>query len=352
MGLLPEHPALQHERAPRPLPLFLELVRAAGEREPELAKEALVGLRAYQDAPASAGFANRPVVAAAGSASLRDHGGKGPPVVLIPSLINPPRILDLDEETSLTNFIASSGRRALLVDWGPAAGRRDLGVAQHVEQLLLPLLAALDEPPVLVGYCLGGTMAVAAAPLIGAPATATIAAPWHFDGFDDQARRLLSQLWAGSKGAAGRLGMLPMEALQSAFWNLDPARTVSKFERFADLDPLSREAQAFVTLEDWSNDGPPVPYAAAREMFEGFFEQDLPGNGRWQVAGGNAQHGATRLLNIVSTSDRIVPAATAPRAGDLIELSLGHVGMVVGSRAREALWEPLDRWLSQARPSC
>ena len=59
-----------------------------------------------------------------------------------------------------------------------------------------------------------------------------------------------------------------------------------------------------------------------------------------------------RILNIVSTTDRIVPAATAVRAGERIDLALGHVGMVVGSRAKEALWEPLAGWLSRTAASC
>ena len=58
------------------------------------------------------------------------------------------------------------------------------------------------------------------------------------------------------------------------------------------------------------------------------------------------------LLNIVSTTDRIVPHATAPGAGERLALALGHVGMVVGSRGREALWEPLARWLSRAAAKC
>ena len=53
------------------------------------------------------------------------------------------------------------------------------------------------------------------------------------------------------------------------------------------------------------------------------------------------------VLNIVSTSDRIVPAATALRAGERLELAQGHVGMVVGSKAKEKLWEPLADWLSR-----
>jgi polyhydroxyalkanoate synthase len=51
------------------------------------------------------------------------------------------------------------------------------------------------------------------------------------------------------------------------------------------------------------------------------------------------------VLEIVSTTDRIVPAATAAGAGARIETARGHVGMVVGGSAREVLWGPLAGWL-------
>jgi polyhydroxyalkanoate synthase len=138
-----------------------------------------------------------------------------------------------------------------------------------------------------------------------------------------------------------------MEALQSAFWSLDPARTVAKFAAFADL--AGEEAQTFVTLEDWANDGPPLGVAAARELFEDFFAADLPGTSQWKVGGTRIDPAALTvpLLNIVSASDRIVPAASAIRVGERIDLAQGHVGMVVGSQARRVLWEPLAGWLSR-----
>ena len=160
---------------------------------------------------------------------------------------------------------------------------------------------------------------------------------------------MLARLWRKSEPTVRELGVLPMEVLQSAFWSLDPTRTVAKFEAFAAMPPDSPGAANFVLLEDWANDGPPIPEAAAREMFVGFFEKDLPGAGGWEVAGTRIDPASLRppLLNIVSTSDRIVPHASAAEAGERIELALGHVGMVVGSRAREALWEPLSAWLSR-----
>ncbi|HEX9932311.1 MAG TPA: alpha/beta fold hydrolase, partial [Allosphingosinicella sp.] len=256
-------------------------------------------------------------------------------------------------EKSLLRWLAARGRRVLLLDWGwPGEARRGLSVTGHVEEILLPLVRALGEPPVLVGYCLGGTMAIGAARAAGARAVAAIAAPWRFSAFPDEARARLAALWAASQGTADALGVLPMEVLQSAFWSLDPARTVSKFEAFAAAE--GEKAREFVTLEDWANDGPPLAAAAARELFESFFAGDLPGGGEWRVAGDPVDPRALPcpLLDIVSTVDRIVPAASAPGAGERLELSLGHVGMVVGSRGREALWEPLSRWLSRLGSSC
>ena len=345
--------APQHR--PRPLPLFLHMLREQSAANPARLQAALTGLRKYQEAERSAPPPPMPALAAAHGAALRDYaraGASGPPVLFVPSLINPPSVLDMGGR-SLLRWLAAQGHRVLLLDWGwPGPERRAMSVAGHVERILLPLLADLGEPADLVGYCLGGTMALAAAQIGGARSVATIAAPWHFNGFPEESRAQLAGLWAQAQPTAAALGLLPMEVLQSAFWSLDPARTVAKFAAFAALE--GEEARTFVMLEDWANDGPPLSEAAAREMFEGLFRDDLTGTGRWRVAGATIDPEAfgMPLLNIVSTSDRIVPAATAVRAGERLDLGLGHVGMVVGSRAQASLWEPLAGWLSRSAASC
>jgi polyhydroxyalkanoate synthase len=328
------------------------MLRSETAADPSRMKTALAGLRRYQEAAREPPPEPMPVLAEAQGAALRDYGGDGPPVLFIPSLINPPSVLDMGER-SLLRWLAAQGRRVLLLDWGwPAADRRSMSIAGHVEEIALPLIRGLGEPVDLVGYCLGGTMALAAARPGGARSVATIAAPWHFNGFPAESRASLEQLWTAAQPAMQALGVLPMEVLQSTFWALDPARTVAKFEDFAALE--GEAAATFVRLEDWANDGPPIAGAAAREMFESLFRDDLPGTGRWSVAGEIVAPAALAIpfLNIVSTTDRIVPHATAPRAGERLELALGHVGMVVGSRGKAALWEPLAAWLSRAAAKC
>jgi polyhydroxyalkanoate synthase len=328
------------------------MLRSETAADPSRVRTALAGLRRYQEAEREAPPAPMPALAERHGATLRDYGGEGPPVLFIPSLINPPNVLDMGER-SLLRWLAARGHRVLLLDWGwPGPDRHALTVAGHVEEIALPLLREIGGDVDLVGYCLGGTMALAAAQLGAVRSVATLAAPWHFNGFPAESREKLGALWTGARPAVEALGVLPMEVLQSAFWSLDPARTVAKFADFAALE--GEAARTFVRLEDWANDGPPVAGAAAREMFESLFRDDLPGSARWRVGGEIIDPASLSvpLINIVSTTDRIVPHATAPRAGERLDLALGHVGMVVGAKGRQALWEPLAAWLSRAAAKC
>lgn len=323
------------------------MLRNETAASPERFAAAMAGLRRYQEAPREP-RRMKPARFRKGAARLRDHGGDGPPVVFVPSLINPPFVLDIAPGRSLIEFIAAQGFHCWLVDWGaPRPQDRDLDLGGHITDRLLPLLNKLDRPPILIGYCLGGTLAIAAAALLGRniAALATIAAPWRFSGYDVAARADMLALWRAAEPMCRSLGVLPMEVLQSGFWRLDPARTIAKYEAFAALDD-DRAAQ-FVALEDWANAGAPLTYAAGRNMFETLIESDASGAGAWRIAGTVIEPSALACpaIEFVSLTDRIVPAATAAGLTQRHDTAAGHVGMVVGGKAREALWRPLGEWL-------
>ena len=166
------------------------------------------------------------------------------------------------------------------------------------------------------------------------------------EGNREAARADIAGLWAAAEPSCRALGLVPMEVLQSGFWKLDPARTIAKYEAYGSLDPDSPAARSFVALEDWANAGAPLTYAAGAQLFD-FVTHDAPGRGAWTVAGRTIDPTALACpaVDFVSTSDRIVPAASAARLADTRRLSAGHVGMIVGGRARAQLWEPLAEWL-------
>ncbi|MBV7257361.1 alpha/beta fold hydrolase [Pacificimonas sp. WHA3] len=334
-------------RGPHPLPLFWQLVHAEVKDDAARRARVMAAVRRYQDAPRAAPMPPPDVVAEDGGTRLLSYGGgEGRAVVFIPSLVNPPDILDLDEERSMMRWFAARGRRVYLIDWGtPAAAERAYDLADYVLRIER-LLAGLGRP-VVAGYCLGGTLAMAVAARGGAAALATIAAPWDFSGYTDERRDGLAAFWQRTKPIAVPLGSVPMNMLQPAFWSLDPGAPVRKFEHYAAMAADDAEARRFEAMEDWANGGAPLTLPALADTFEGLFGGNKTGHGEWRICDVPVTQDAIKVpwVNFISSTDRIVPAAAAPRSPDDRHVACGHVGMVAGSRARPLLWEPLDQWI-------
>lgn len=335
---------------PRPLTLFLQMLIDTAGKDADLIRRVLRGVRAYQDAKRPPRPSEMPVIARAGRARVLDYGlDGGRPVLFIPSLINPPYVLDLSEQNSFLRWLATQRIRPLLIDWGdPGDESKALSLSDHVETLLAPIIDQLGPDITVAGYCLGGTMAIAAAAIRPVAGLALIAAPWRFSGYPEDRRQGLVSIWTSGRPLAEGLGTFPMEMLQSAFWRLDPMRTLSKYADFGEMEPESAAADAFVLLEDWANEGPPLPVPTARELVEDMFGADLPGTGQWKIAGQTIDPALLDcpILNIISSSDKIAPSASAAPVGERHVLQQGHVGMIVGRSAKAVLWEPLSSWLS------
>lgn len=327
--------------------MFLAHIAASCDGDVARLSHVLAGLRRYQAAPALRPRDPGTVVAQRGGVTLRDHGSSGGrPVVLVPSLINPPDILDLAPGNSLVAALAAAGHRPLVVDWG-ATEPHGLDVA--VTDRLVPLVEALGTPVALVGYCLGGTLSVAAATVLGHRVTrlGLLATPWHFGGYDAAARAGFAAWWAATAPLAEQLGAVPMELLQPAFWALDPEALAEKYAR---IGADCRSIDAFVRLEDWANGGSPLSIAATHDLAETLFAADASGRGIWAIGGSHVDPAmlACPILDIIATRDRIVPptaAMTSKGPGTSLGIDAGHVGMVVGGRASELLWQPLAKWL-------
>jgi polyhydroxyalkanoate synthase subunit PhaC len=349
-----------HKRGPHPLAAHLAASWQAALALPDThgaMQRFHAGLATYQAHSACRTLAEMPVIAQQGAARLLDYGPpSGKQLLVIPSLINPATVLDLSAETSLLRWLSRQGFRPLLVDWGtPGEVERGFTLDAYVTEVLLPLLLGLGEPAALLGYCIGGTLAVALAALAPKHVTALalLAAPWDMTGYASDQRQRLRAVWADWQIRAAPLGALPMEMLQLLFLSLDPALTLTKFTKLAGLDPASRAAQDFVALEDWANSGPPLALPAGGQLFDHWYEHGGPAYG-WQIGGADIKPTQHRALVVISQNDRIVPAAVAQPLADAwpgaeaLNVNAGHVGMVVGSRRQALLWEPLRNFLHTA----
>lgn len=341
-------------RGPHPLPLFLSLAtRLAGDDRARLAA-VLEGLRRYQQAARLPPMPPLQEAGRKGGVRLMRVGGPdaGPALVVVPSLINAPAVLDLAPGRSLVRFLCDEGLRTYMVDWG-VMGRaeRRLGLAGLVSARLLPLLKALDQPVLLVGYCLGGTLALAAGQLLQdrLARLALVAAPWHFDGFTPEARHHALQTWRAARPVGQALGAVPVSLLNPLFWSLDEEAVITKFEALSHRPPDDPHIGWFAAVEDWANSGAPLTCASARDLFIKGFGTDRIGQSKWRVGGQRIapEAIAAPILDIGAARDRIVPRAARLRREGIMraDVQSGHVGMVVGSGARTALWEPLSNWL-------
>jgi polyhydroxyalkanoate synthase len=247
---------------PRPLALYLQLalllahlpelrsttvaaVAGDGSEPPVDPERLLRGLRAYWRHPFRRRVAEPPAVWQEGSSRLLDHGAEGgPPVLVLPSLINRAYILDLLEERSLLRFLARSGFRPLLLDWGrPEGAELAATVPDHVfgraATALDTVRAITGRPPIVLGYCMGGLLAcaLAAARRRDLAGLALLATPWDFHAGPGEAAAAIAASLLPLTLRVGTLGYASVEALQSFFAVLDPAGVIAKFQRFADLAP-------------------------------------------------------------------------------------------------------------------
>lgn len=304
-----------------------------------------------------------------GTTHLRDYAGiegapeDGLPLLVVPSLVNRAYVLDLTSERSLLRFLCREGFRPFLVDWdrpGPRERRFDLGdyIAGRLAAMLDKVIERSGRKPAVIGYCMGGNLALGLAQSRGADmaSLALLATPWDFHAERPDLGLATANAMTPWLPMIDALGELPVDMLQSLFFALDPFLGARKFRGFARLDPDTAKAREFVALEDWLNDGIPLAARVARECILGWYGENTPARGLWRLRGRPVRPAAVTLpsMIVVPKQDRIVPPASAmalaramPHA-TLLKPPLGHIGMVVGSQAREALWKPLARWLDSS----
>jgi polyhydroxyalkanoate synthase len=319
------------------------------------------GIAAYRRHPWQRTLEDPPAIWSEGSSRLLDYGpAGGHPVLFVPSLVNRAYVLDLAEGYSMLRWLAGQGVRPLLLDWGwPEATERRFSLTDYVagrmERAMTAAVRIANAPPVLAGYCMGGTLAVAAAQrrpdLISG--LALLAAPWDFHAPEPERAIQTAATLPLLEPALAFGQALPVDLLQALFAMLDPWGVAEKYRGFAGLPQDSERARLFVALEDWLNDGVPLAAEVARACLGEWYGENAPARGNWRIAGLPVDPGsiATPAFVAVPGRDRIVPPESARPLARLIpgavlhEPAAGHIGMAAGARAEASLWRPMLDWL-------
>lgn len=328
------------------------------------------GIQAYREHPYRRRLPEPPDIWREGTSRLRDYGRtagrgrkaqEGTPLLVVPSLINRAYILDLSERISLLRWLTKQGFRPFLMDWDlPGDEEKAFTLTDYVagrlERALDAVLAETGQRPRLIGYCMGGLLALALAlrreeDLSGLVLLAT---PWDFHAEQSEQARLIGTSLTSLAPLIELQGELPVDVIQGLFAGLDPLLVVRKFVAFSGLRPETPRAIRFVAVEDWLNDGMALVGPVARECLGAWYSENATAAGRWRVAGQAVVPERLRLpaLCVVPDNDRIVPPASAAALAAALpsarvrEPSVGHVGMIVSSVAPRRVWRPMADWLA------
>lgn len=286
-----------------------------------------------------------------------------PVLLLVPSMINRAYILDLMEQRSLLRWLRRWGINAVLFDWGePVHDPAQQSVEDCVLRRLVPALRAMAErtggPVHVLGYCMGGTLSLAAA--LAAPecvrSLILLAAPWDFHAGPGRLLSRVRNMAPQAFPAMQEKGLLPVDWMQGVFAALDPLSTVRKFSDFAAMDQNSDEAHLFVAVEDWLDDGVDLPSSVAGQAIGEWFLNNQTGQGQWSVGGAPVDPSALSCpaLIIASDKDRLVEYETALALREIIpnssvcNPSCGHIGMIAGGAAVDTVWARIAGWAHQS----
>jgi len=333
--------------------------------------EIIKGIQLYQSHPYKVRRQRRVIWSEKG-ASLCTSSGKHSktakeqraPLLLVPSLVNKADILDLCAARSLFRWLGGQGFETYLLDWGDTTGYPDEKTMEGIVlSRLCPAIEHLTEktggPISVLGYCMGGTISLAAVSLLQhrVGKLVLLATPWDFK----KRNPVLSdrvRLWAPVvMNVIEQKGYLPAEWTQALFATLDPEGSAKKFARFARMDQESDEARLFVAVEDWLNDGVDLSGEIATHTLRHWFAQNAPERGEWMLADRRIDIREIRCpaMIVASTGDRLVPYAAAASVeekltGSKIEtlkLDCGHISLIAGTHAVETVWKPIAQWLKQ-----
>jgi polyhydroxyalkanoate synthase subunit PhaC len=284
-----------------------------------------------------------------GAASLicYDYLEHRPTMLIIPSLINKSYILDLQEHNSLIRYL-NQDINVVLLNWDNACGvEKTYNFSDYIINKVLPAIdfLTLKTPKIsLLGYCLGGLMAIAANILRADKIAklALLATPWDFSKMPAiYSQKNLSQT------------SISFSLIQSWFYQQHFTKVFAKFINFASLKPKSKAAENFVAIEHWLRDGIDVNHQVIEQLSTDFSKNNVALLNKWQLGGQLMlpKNILTPTFIAIPEDDDVVPMASAVILAELLPkkklliIPSGHVGMVVGSKAKKHLWWPLKRWI-------
>lgn len=287
------------------------------------------------------------------------------PVLLVLPLINRAYILDLRPGGSFVEYLLGRGFDVFMLDWGiPGDEDRNIDLTALITRYMTRAVrkaeeAAGVEQVTMLGYCIGGVLAVCYTALYPDVPKNLVLFTTPVD-FSD----------AGKFGAWTAPEVFPVDELTEIFPTvpghmpdfgskmLNPlASTMGTYVRLWDkLGDPAFDRGAWQAMYRWVNEGVPFPGAAYRQWIKEFYQENRLVRGTLELDGHpvHLERIHCPVLNVAASADSIAPRPTTSAilrhvsSTDTAEIVVkgGHVGIVVGRAASTDLWPRVADWLA------
>jgi polyhydroxyalkanoate synthase len=292
------------------------------------------------------------------------------PVLLIPPLAAPTICFDLRRGCSMAEHLLGLGHPTFMVDYGSIAfSDRDLGLEHWVSDVLPRAIEQVSEhadgrPVQVVGWCLGGIMALLALanrPDLPVNSIATVASP-----FDFAQLRMFAPIRGMANVTNGLLGTAVYRALGGA-----PAPIVKRMFQLSTLDKhLTKPVAVATNLHDrdflaqieavdhFIDNMHAYPGRTMGQLYHQFFRVNDLADGRLSLGDHDIDLADVRVpvLAIAGKADTLAPRAAVHHVGSLLtgapEVQLktgpgGHLGVLTGRAAARTTWHWIDEFFAR-----
>ena len=286
------------------------------------------------------------------------------PILIVSPTSNRGYVFDLARGQSLVEYLLTRGYDVFMIDWLPP--RREESVLTLEDYVLdfLPMCMAVvrersgQEEATLLGYCMGGTLALLYASLF----PATQANLVLFTTPVDFRHMALFRVWGDEKHfdvdrLVEAVGNVPGEFILSAFDMMRPAnRTAGLLHLWTNMwnDDYVKSYRMF---DRWSAETLPLAGQYFRQTTKEFLWRNSIMTGELSIGGRlvDLSNIINPVLSIIAQHDHVVPQAAAQPIVKMvgsaereeIVVKGGHVSVIAGPSAVTRLWPTIDKWLAK-----
>jgi polyhydroxyalkanoate synthase len=286
------------------------------------------------------------------------------PVLLVYSLVCRSYILDLRPGNSMVEFLQKAGFDVFLLDWGvPDEVDAENTLETYCDEYLpLALQAACEASGAgevtLVGYCLGGVLALLyAAGHADAPVRnlVTLATPIDFDEMGAMVA-LIREGRLNPEHLLDETGNVPADLQHNGFKMLVPTDQVVQYVNLWQNIWNDEFVEGYQAMAQWARDHVPFPGGVFRQLVELMVRGRTLARGSVPLGGREVRLAdiRCRVLNVMAEQDTVVPLASTRPLRSLISrrrvrelrLPAGHIACVAGREANRRTLPRLTEWLA------